>query len=314
MIDKSPLISICIPAYNCANYIKETLICICSQNYENIEIILVNDGSTDNTGDIASRIYDKRIKIINVTNGGASRARNIALQHAKGTYIVFFDADDYIYPNFITTQIEFIKEDEESIVMSGWGRFYNNDITTFKLENNPQNPFTFYDWIVKYWRAGNAMTNPGRALIPKRVIEQAGLWNQQLTLNDDFDFFARIFRSSSKIYFNNNSALLYRSGINGLSNTKDIKGFESLFSSTSAGINQALSEYPNEEEIKHSCANILQLFVYTAYPTYPKLVKEGESLIKDLGGSDLTFPSGKITQFISKIIGWKNAKRIRSKF
>lgn len=101
--DKSPLISIIVPIYNTAKYLPKCLDSIITQTYKNLEIILINDGSTDNSGEIIKKYTkkDKRIKTINQENQGQSNARNNGLKIASGNYISFIDSDDTIEPNFI---------------------------------------------------------------------------------------------------------------------------------------------------------------------------------------------------------------------
>jgi len=105
-LNSSSLVSICIPAYNSKKYIGETLTCLCAQTYSNIEIIVANDGSTDDTAAQVKSIDDKRIILLNEPNGGAAKARNTAFSKAKGEYILYFDADDHIEPDFIAQQIK----------------------------------------------------------------------------------------------------------------------------------------------------------------------------------------------------------------
>lgn len=91
-----PLVSAIIPAYNAEKYIGRCLDSLLKQSYENIEIIVVNDGSTDNTSALLQAIDDPRLRVIEVPNGGVSKARNIGIRAAKGSYLQFLDADDYI--------------------------------------------------------------------------------------------------------------------------------------------------------------------------------------------------------------------------
>lgn len=312
MNKKLALISICIPAYNVAKYIHQTISCLLLQTYEHIEIVIVDDGSNDDTGAIISSIKDERIKKFTIPNSGASAARNYAFDKASGEIIIFFDADDYVLPHFISTQYDLLKKDLNAVVLSDWGRFYDDDISTFRIEKSQAKIFNFYEWITNYWYSTNGMTNPGRALMSRSLIEKAGLWNNELNLNDDFEFFTRVFKNSSKIIFNHSAALFYRSGLVGLSAKRDFGGYTSYHSSILMGITIALKTYPGDLKVKKSCANLLQLFVYSAYPSCPELIQQSEKFIITLGGSDLTYPSGRITNFISKILGWKNAKRIRS--
>lgn len=96
--EQPSLISIIIPIYNAERSLEQTIDSVVSNGYDNLEVIAVDDGSTDGTSSLLRRMsaLDSRIKMISVENGGVSRARNIALQHAKGEYIAFLDSDDWI--------------------------------------------------------------------------------------------------------------------------------------------------------------------------------------------------------------------------
>ena len=97
------LVSIIVPIYKVEKYLKQCLDSILNQTYENIEIILVDDGSPDNCGKICDEYAsnDKRIRVIHKENGGLSSARNAGLDVATGEYISFIDSDDYVSENFI---------------------------------------------------------------------------------------------------------------------------------------------------------------------------------------------------------------------
>lgn len=98
------MISVIIPVYNVKGYINKCLQSIVSQSYENLEIILIDDGSTDGSGEICDewRIKDERIKVIHKNNGGLSDARNAGIDIANGEFIAFIDSDDYILPDYFS--------------------------------------------------------------------------------------------------------------------------------------------------------------------------------------------------------------------
>ena len=107
----SPKISVVIPIYNVAPYLKECLDSVINQTYQNLQIILVNDGSTDESEKIAmDYLNDPRVELITTDNGGLSRARNIGLEKAIGEYIYFIDSDDYIDLGFIKEMINIALE------------------------------------------------------------------------------------------------------------------------------------------------------------------------------------------------------------
>ena len=100
-MSEQPLISVIVPAYNAEKYISKCIKSIQSNSYKNLEIIIVNDGSKDNTREVVESFCDdKRIVLINQENGGVSRARNTGIDNAKGEYIAFIDSDDYIREDY----------------------------------------------------------------------------------------------------------------------------------------------------------------------------------------------------------------------
>lgn len=300
-----PLVSICIPAYNCAEYILEALNCLCNQSYRNLEIIVVNDGSTDQTVDLILQLVDPRIMLVNTLNGGAAKARNIAYQHATGKFIIFFDADDYIGPDFVDHQLRKISMNKNAVVLSAWGRFYKNDRHTFREVPLPAGEMLVQDWINYYWYNCNPMTNPGRAIMCKMLIEKAGLWNENLSLNDDLEFFTRVFLEADGIVFNPDALFYYRSGITGLSTRKGSEANRSLFDSIEIATNLVLKKYTANAAIRRSCANLWQGSIHLLYPYEKAMVKIAEEKIRALGGADLPYRSGGYTKFLAQVLGWK---------
>ena len=105
MFPNNPLVSICIPSFNSEKYIEETLTSLFNQTYQHLEIIVVDDGSTDNTINKLASIKDSRFTFTVQQNKGASAARNKAYSLSTGEYIKFMDADDLINPDFINAQL-----------------------------------------------------------------------------------------------------------------------------------------------------------------------------------------------------------------
>ena len=106
-------ISVIIPAYNTAKYIKRCIVSLLNQTYKNIEIIVINDGSTDNTLEMAKQF---NITVLDKENGGVSSARNMGLKIATGDYICFVDADDYVEKNYIESVVNILNENNYDIV------------------------------------------------------------------------------------------------------------------------------------------------------------------------------------------------------
>ena len=139
---ENPLISIIIPIYNVEQYLKECVISVCQQTYGNLEIILVNDGSTDNSGNICKElaIKDCRIIIINKENGGLSSARNTGIDIAKGDFLFFLDGDDFIEKDTLELLLKGFESDANiGIVSAPCFLRYNNGHKTIYRE----------DWNIK---------------------------------------------------------------------------------------------------------------------------------------------------------------------
>ena len=133
-----PLISIIVPVYNVEKYLKRCIDSILNQTFKDFELILVNDGSTDNCENICKEyiIKDRRVKYFYQNNKGVSEARNLGIENSCGNYIQFIDADDYIDKNFLEVAVNRLKNDNSDIVFVGFYNEYNNgDIYKKKYYN-----------------------------------------------------------------------------------------------------------------------------------------------------------------------------------
>src|SRR5690554_80942 len=131
---KKELISIIVPVYNVEKYIDRCMKSIFSQSYQNIEIILINDGSTDNSGSLCDTYLNNnsKIKVIHKTNGGVSSARNVGLELAEGEYIGFVDPDDWIEPSMYESMYNNIKKNNSEICICNY--IINNSESCRKIE------------------------------------------------------------------------------------------------------------------------------------------------------------------------------------
>ena len=124
-----PLLSVIIPAYNTEHYIGATIESILSQSYHNLEIIIVNDGSTDNTKKTCEKYKDPKIKLVNKENGGPGSARNVGLDLCKGDLITFVDSDDFISKDCYLTNIDFfLKDNQLDILQFPFCRYKDGDV------------------------------------------------------------------------------------------------------------------------------------------------------------------------------------------
>lgn len=135
------MISVIVPVYNVEKYVGKCIESILQQTYTDFELILVNDGSTDKSGEICSKYskIDKRIKLINQANGGLSSARNVGIDVCAGDYITFIDSDDYISKCMLQELYECLSDAVADIAMCSFKRVKENDVVTEKIESiNPE--------------------------------------------------------------------------------------------------------------------------------------------------------------------------------
>ncbi len=175
----NPLFSIIIPTYNRANFIAKTIESFLQQTYSNFEIIVIDDGSTDNTETVINTIKDKRVLYYKKINEERGAARNFGAQKAKGDYLNFFDSDDLAYPNHLSTAIKTIKS--------------HNNPNVFALN------FEIKDSSNKILKKGN-LNNVNSQLIIGNVLSTNGVFlKKEIAIENPFSEVRKL--SISEDYF-----------------------------------------------------------------------------------------------------------------
>jgi glycosyltransferase involved in cell wall biosynthesis len=213
MHSNQPLISVIVPCYNYARYLKDLIGSLTSQSYTKWECILVDDGSVDDTIGIANSYSnsDKRIKLITQKNSGAASARNNGLKNARGQFIQFIDADDMIGPEKFKLEIDlFSSHPSIDIVYSGYSfTDHNNhkkwvDITKWQtLSSNPFNDF------ISYWEAG-LMIPIHSFLFSKKCFENWGEFDNRLKTHEDWDLNLNFSLNGATYLYHNYQGAYYR--------------------------------------------------------------------------------------------------------
>jgi glycosyltransferase involved in cell wall biosynthesis len=301
-----------MPCYNAEKYVAAAVQSALDQTWPNKEIIVVDDGSTDGSGEILDSIRSRGVKVIHERFGNAAATRNRAFRECAGEFIKFFDADDLLDPKTIESQVVRLADGGDAVASSEWGRFYGDDLSTFRL--NPQSVWrdmNSLEWLLEAWQDARPMMQPGLYLIPRAALERSGLWDEKLSLIDDFEFFARVLCHVSEVRFTPGARLYYRSGLQGsLSGRKSRTAVESAFHSLLDGTTHLLSRR-QDDKAKHACANVLQDFIYTYYPDHRDLTHKMSERVEELGGSDLP-PSGPPRfEMLRSFTGWKFARRLQ---
>lgn len=311
------LVSVLIPAYNSEAFISETLQSCVAQTYPNVEIIVVDDESTDRTLEIALE-WEKKYSNIHVytqPNTGACAARNLALEKSTGKFVMFLDADNIISPNKVKAQMELLAaaNDDMAVATCPWDRFY----TTIEDAKFPNlNVYKDYDngfnMLLDLWNHSE-MFETACYLISRKLAIKAGEWVVGLKKNQDGEYFSRVLANASKVLFCPQGKLYYRTGdYDSVSKGNSKAKIEALLDSFIRYKQTALS-HENSERVKVALTRNFSMFMYLYYGQYSDLCAIAKSEIKSMGQKPL--PSGtKRTKQISGLIGLENFLRFRNLF
>lgn len=310
----NPLVSVLIPAYNAELWIAQAIKCVLNQTWPNLELIVVDDGSTDNTLAVAQHYHSEQVKIIHQPNQGAAAARNRAYRESQGMFIQYLDADDLLSQDKIARQVKHLLQAGTAYVSySEWVRF-------IQTPNHPEfdiapnwGDISPIDWLVDAWE-NHKMIHPAAWLLPRTIVEKAGLWNESLSLNDDGEYFCRVALASHGLLYCQGAFSYYRTYLheqrNNLSSLRTHTGIISAFQSFEL-CTQALLSTENTERTRSACAAIFQSLLYTYYPYNQDILSKAEERVRTLGGAKLAPFGGYRYQLLVKLIGWKMAKKLK---
>lgn len=303
-----PLVSIIIPIYNAELFLAETIECTLKQSYQNTELILIDDGSKDGSYEIAKRYENNKITVVKQANKGASAARNHGIALAKGEYIQFLDADDFLHPEKIEHQINVLNSYSDLHLIGGtWQRFVKNlDDLYGDIAPETQGEIQYFNKV--NWLINRPMMIPHTWLVSKKLISIAGPWNEEITLNDDGEFFYRVIAASSGVVIARKAATYYRSFNNAslssrngrkamLSWIKSIKSYKKIVYSVA------------EDKGNESVDRFFYLLYYWCLNKFPDLVEVCKS---EMYNPNKIYPlEDKLVFNLSKIVGLSKAKQFR---
>ena len=206
--DFNPLVSIVIPVYNGSNYMREAIDSALNQTYSNIEVIVVNDGSTDNTDEIA-KSYGEKIRYLKKENGGVSTALNLAIENMKGEYFSWLSHDDVYLPQKIESQINILRnlKDKTTVIYGGYK--YINEKGSLICEMKLENEFSIDDLNKPLFSLLLNRISGCALLIHKTYFQTVGVFDEKLRITQDYDLWLRILQNTG-IYYDTHCLTLSR--------------------------------------------------------------------------------------------------------
>jgi glycosyltransferase involved in cell wall biosynthesis len=307
----NPLVSILIPAYNAGPWIADAIRSAQRQTWARKEIVVVDDGSTDDTLQVAQRFSQAGVTVVTQKNAGASAARNKAFSLCQGDYIQWLDADDLLAPDKIARQMEVAQmcADPRTLFSSEWGAFLFRPRRA-RFETTPLwADQSGVEWLLRKL-GGNLHMQPATWLVSRELTLAAGPWDTRLSLDDDGEYFCRVVIVSSGIRFVPAAKSYYRMTSSGSLHIVDQsdKKLESLWLSMQLHISY-LRRLEDSDRAHAACVNYLRSWLLYFYPARPDLIEEAKQLAATLGGKlDLPGVRRKY-QWIEQLFGQRAACR-----
>lgn len=281
-----PLVSILIPAYNAEEWIGNTLRSATGQTWQRKEIIVVNDGSRDNTLAVAGQFESDSVKVVTQPNAGAAAARNKAFSLSQGDFIQWLDADDIIGPEKVSAQMEQFERtgDKRKLLSGSWASFmYRHHRAQFRpsalwADLSP------VDWLVTKM-AQNLYMQTASWLVSRELSEAAGPWDTRLLGDDDGEYFCRILLASNGVKFVPESKVFYRAS--GASSLSYIGGSDRKRDAQWVSMQlhiQYLRSLEESERVRQACVKYLQNWMVYFYPERMDLYRQAADLARQLGG------------------------------
>jgi glycosyltransferase involved in cell wall biosynthesis len=283
----NPFVSILIPAHNAENWIADAIRSAVAQTWPRKEIIVVDDGSTDRTAEIARGFASKEVAVVPMENQGAAAARNHALQLCQGDYIQWLDADDILAPDKIEVQLKALRETDgkRTLLSSAWATFsYRTSHARFVATSLWQD-LSPVEWFVKKM-TGNLYMQTATWLTSRELTQAAGPWNTRLLSDDDVEYFCRVLLASDRIRFVPDATVFYRltpSSRLSYVGTSDKKK-DALALSLKLQI-QHVRSVEDSDRVRKSCLICLKNRLGEFYPERPDLVADLQGLATQLGGA-----------------------------
>lgn len=313
------LVSIIIPCYNAEKYIAETISSALAQTYQPIEIIVIDDGSSDKSLNVVRQFSSGHIFIYQQKNSGASIARNKGLEMAKGKYIQFLDADDIISPNKIEVQVNILESRANHISLC--------HTVHFKDGTNPLSYPIIHEWfkegsenttdfLIKLYGGPliandlGGMIQPNAWLTPKHLIDKAGLWNEMRSPDDDGEFFCRVLLHAEGIAYTLQGVNYYRKfeNISTLSSQNNKQSFAAVLKSTELKAKHLISK-TDDPNAKLAVSRLFWELASNAYPNYPSISKKAILAATNYSSHKprYLYTYTKFYTLISKYFGWKTS-------
>lgn len=325
MTEEQPLVSVIIPLYNTEKYIEQCINSILTQTWPNIELIIVDDGSTDSSPDIIKKFASEKVKIIRQHNQGASAAKQNGLNNATGKYIQYLDADDLLDSDKIEQQVTALLKEPNKVAVCKTVHFFGDDIENYIEEDD--NFFQAYlneplNFLIKLYGGFDligGMIQPNAFLTPKAIIDKAGPWDSSISpcTDEDGEYFARVILNSDGVIYIPETFNYYRKtkSKNSLSGQLNpVKGLNLINSIWAKHLSMmSFAQSSTQETLIHNATyrsfDELKVQIYLVYNDLVLMIENYQSELRPSIKKTYHKMGGALINTISKVFGWKAAKK-----
>lgn len=306
-----PLVSILMPCYNNERTLARSLDSALAQTWPRCEVIVVDDGSRDESLATARSYESSRVRVLSQANGGAGAARNAALSAAQGDYLQYLDADDLLSPDKIAGQIRLLRErGDRKVATCRWGRFVETEADVRFGDDDLCRDLDPVEFLLLAANS-NRMMHTAAWLVPRALADSAGPWDAVPSPNDDGEYFCRVILESEGLVHSSIGCSYYRSGQAGtLSSLRSARACRGVLHSMEL-ISGRLLRHEDSPRIRAGLANHFQRIFYSTYPQAPDVAAKAAQQARALGGSALQPEMGPWTRALANLIGWKLAMRLK---
>jgi glycosyltransferase involved in cell wall biosynthesis len=312
--DARPLVSVVIPCFNARRWIEATLASVEAQTWRPLEIVVVDDGSTDGSGEyLEAQAAAGRLRLLRQANSGQPSAFNAGLRIASGEYVQFLDADDLIDPAKIELQVERLRANPRHVATCEWGRFYGADPGSARFVREPcWIDCTPAAWFAAAVHDGGGMLFPALWLVPRVLVDAVGGWNEGLAgRNPDGEYFVRVLAVSEGVVFCVGARARYRSGLHAsMSGAPGRDNLERQLRSLRE-IERTVSPWFAAPGVESGLSLAYQRFAMSCYPYAPDLAESAMAHAVDLSPARLEPEGGWRFRWIARLLGWRTARRVQ---
>jgi glycosyltransferase involved in cell wall biosynthesis/peptidoglycan/xylan/chitin deacetylase (PgdA/CDA1 family) len=314
-VPAKPLVSILIPAFNAQEWISDTLRSAIAQTWDRKEIIVVDDGSTDQTVMTARQFESEGVRVVSQKNQGAAAARNTALSLSHGDYIQWLDADDLIAPDKIARQIDVsaVCRSKRTLLSSAFGKFLYRWYRAEFVPTDLWSDLSPTEWLLRKM-GENLYMQTATWLVSRELTEAAGPWDTRLLSDDDGEYFCRVLLASDGVRFVPDAKSYYRAPGAAFGGSlsyigQSDKKIKAHWLSMQLHI-KYLRSLEDSERVRAACVRYLRTSLIYFYPEDRDIVQQAKQIAKELGG-ELKAPSLSWKySWVRVILGWSLAKRV----